>query len=383
LSTKQKVIVGLSGGVDSSVAAFLLKEQGYDVTGVTMSIWNQKGNTTPTRKHSCYGPDEEEEIHEAREVAKLLKIPYHVFDCSSRYTELVLDYFRSEYLSGRTPNPCVKCNQHIKFGMLPEIAGKEGIEFDYFATGHYARTGWDKNRKRFLLKKGIDNWKDQTYFISRLSQQQLANVLFPLGSLTKKEVREIAGKIDIPLSEKEESQDFYSGDYKELLNVSDQPGDIVNRLGNILGKHAGIWNFTIGQRKGLGIAYSEPLYVIELNKEKNQVIVGTRSEVLSTSFIVNDLNWIAIENLTGQMEISAKIRSAQKASPAMMEPIVEDYVKVVFHQANDGITPGQLAVFYQDDIVIGGGTIQKVLQNEITEGVISVQKNLNNKPIQC
>ena len=361
------MIVGLSGGVDSSVAAFLLKEQGYEVTGVTMSIWNHKVNTAPTGKHSCYGPDEEEEIHEAREVAELLKIPYHVFDCSKKYKELVLDYFRSEYLSGRTPNPCVKCNQYIKFGMLPEIAAKEGIDFDYFATGHYARTGWDKVRKRYLLKKGIDNWKDQTYFISRLSQEQLAHVLFPLGSLTKKEVREIAAKIDIPLSEKEESQDFYSGDYKELLNVSDQPGDIVDRRGNILGKHTGVWNYTIGQRKGLGIAFSEPLYVIELDKGKNHVIVGTRLEVLGTSFIVNDLNWIAIGALTAPLEVTVKIRSAQKASPAMIEPMDKNFVKVIFHQPNDGITPGQLAVFYQDDIVVGGGTIQKVLQNEKTE----------------
>jgi tRNA-uridine 2-sulfurtransferase len=367
LSTKQKVIVGLSGGVDSSVAAFLLKEQGYDVTGVTMSIWNHKVTSTPTGKHSCYGPDEEEEIEEAKEVADLLGIPYHVFDCSARYKELVLDYFRNEYLSGRTPNPCVKCNQHIKFGMLPEVAAKKGIEFDYFATGHYARTGWDKEKKRFLLKKGIDHWKDQTYFISRLSQEQLAHVLFPIGSLTKKEVREIAGKIDIPLSEKEESQDFYSGDYKELLHVSDQPGDIVDRKGNILGGHTGIWNYTIGQRKGLGIAWSEPLYVIELDKEKNHVIVGTRHEVMSTSFIVNDLNWIAIGSLTLPMEVTAKIRSAQKASPALIEPLDGNSVKVVFHQPNDGITPGQLAVFYQDDIVVGGGTIQTVLQNENTE----------------
>jgi tRNA-specific 2-thiouridylase len=248
--------------------------------------------------------------------------------------------------------------------MLPEIAAKQGIDFDYFATGHYARTGWDNNSKRYLLKKGIDSWKDQTYFISSLSQEQLAHVLFPLGSLTKKQVREIAGKIDVPLSEKIESQDFYSGDYKELLNVSDRPGDIIDRQGNILGKHAGIWNYTIGQRKGLGIAYTEPLYVIELNKEKNHVVVGTRQEVMSTSFIVKDLNWIAIEKLETPIEVSAKIRSAQKASPATVEPADDNSVRVIFHQANDGITPGQLAVFYQDDIVVGGGTIHQVLQNK-------------------
>ena len=363
MSTRKKVIVGLSGGVDSSVAAYLLKEQGYEVTGVTMSIWNHKANAVPSGKHACYGPDEEEEIREARELAGLLGIPYHVFDCSARYKELVLDYFRSEYLSGRTPNPCVKCNQFIKFGMLPEVAAKQGVEFDNFATGHYARTGWDEERKRYLLKKGIDDWKDQTYFISRLSQEQLKHVLFPLGSLTKKEVREIAGKIDIPLSEKEESQDFYSGDYKELLDVPDKTGEIVNRQGQILGKHTGIWNYTIGQRKGLGIAYSEPLYVVELNKDKNHVIVGTRKEVMSTSFIVNDLNWIAIEKLVAPMEVSAKIRSAQKASPALVEPLDENSVKVTFHHANDGITPGQLAVFYQNDIIVGGGTIDRVLSN--------------------
>jgi tRNA-specific 2-thiouridylase len=208
LSGKIKVIVGLSGGVDSSVAAYLLKEQGYDVTGVTMSIWDHKVNTTPTGKHSCYGPDEEEEIEEAKEVAHLLRIPYHVFDCSARYKELVLDYFRSEYLSGRTPNPCVKCNQYIKFGMLPEIAGKEGIEFDYFATGHYARTGWDKVRKRFLLKKSIDNWKDQTYFISRLSQEQLAHVLFPLGSLTKKKSARLQPGLIYPFRRRKKARTF-------------------------------------------------------------------------------------------------------------------------------------------------------------------------------
>jgi len=280
---------------------------------------------------------------------------------SARYKELVLDYFRSEYLSGRTPNPCVKCNQYIKFGMLPEIAGKEGIESDYFATGHYARTGWDENRKRYLLKKGIDNWKDQTYFISRLSQEQLAHVLFPLGSLTKKEVREIAGKIDIPLSEKKESQDFYSGDYKELLNVSDQPGDIVDMHGNILGRHQGIWNYTIGQRKGLGIAFSEPLYVISLDKEKNQVVVGIHNEALNNSFLVEDLNWIAIENLTKSVDLDVKIRSASRPVASWVELHGNNLVKVTLQTPAEGITPGQSAVFYQDDIVFGGGIIKSVI----------------------
>jgi len=360
LKNSKKVIVGLSGGVDSSVAAYLLKKEGYDVTGVTMAIWGGGYDNAPTGKHSCYGPNEEDEIREAREVADLLGIPHYVFDCSDRYKELVLDNFKSEYLSGRTPNPCVKCNQLIKFGMLPDVARKEGLLFDFFATGHYAKVEKDVNSGRFLLKKAKDLKKDQTYFIYRLSQQQLSTVLFPLGGLTKDEVRKIAGEIDIPLSERSESQDFYSGDYKDLLDVSGLPGDIVDRNGNVMGKHNGIWNYTIGQRKGLGIAFSEPLYVIALNKDQNTVVVGTHSEVMSSEFIVNDLNWISINNLQEPMQVKARIRSAQKEAEATIQPLDNTALKVTFLSPNDGITPGQSAVFYLDDSVVGGGTINSV-----------------------
>ena len=354
--------MGLSGGVDSSVAAYLLKEQGYEVIGVTMAIWD--GQFKSTGKHACYGSDEEEEIHEAREVAKKLDIPYHVFNCSAEYKQAVLDYFKSEYLAGRTPNPCIQCNQLIKFGMLPEMARKSGIVFDFFATGHYASVEFSEKYQRFVLKKAADLKKDQTYFIHRLSQVQLSQALLPIGQYNKPDIKELARNVGITTEDIEESQDFYSGDYKDLLEVADHPGDIVDSKGNVLGHHQGIWNYTIGQRKGLGIAWSEPLYVIRLNKEENTVIVGVREETYNASFIVSDLNWVALSCLTQPMDCTAKIRSAQKEREARIEPLENGDVKVTFFHENDAITPGQSAVFYEEDIVLGGGIIKDVINDK-------------------
>jgi len=356
LSKKSRVIVGLSGGVDSAVAAYLLQQDGYEVIGITMSIWD--GQFKATGRHACYGSDEQEEIREATEIAGHLDIPHHVFNCSSEYRESVIDYFKSEYLAGRTPNPCIKCNQLIKFGLLPKMAEKAGISFDYFATGHYARVEQDKISKRFLLKKGIDLVKDQTYFIYRLSQDQLSNILFPLGGFNKHSIKEIARKAGIKAADKEESQDFYSGDYKELLEVKEKPGEIINTKGKILGHHKGFWNFTIGQRKGLGIAFTEPLYVVALDSETNKVIVGTRQETYQISFIVSDLNWISMGTLDKPMDVLCKIRSAQKEREASIKPINDNEVKVTYSHPNDSVTPGQSAVFYQEDLVLGGGVIK-------------------------
>lgn len=327
-----------------------------------MAIWDGK-KLPPTSggKHACYGPDEEEEIREAREIAGILNIPFEVFDCSGEYKKAVLDYFRSEYYAGRTPNPCIQCNQHIKFGLLPAMAEKQGFAYDYFATGHYARVERDPSSGRYLLKKGVDQKKDQTYFIYRLTQQQLAKAMLPIGIYNKTRIKEIAREAGLPVYDKEESQDFYSGNYKDLLEHEPVPGNIVHTSGQVLGTHQGIWNYTIGQRKGMGIAWSEPLYVIRIDRESNSVVVGTREETFNTSFLVNDLNWIGIEGLEGPRDVSIKIRSAQKEKDALIEPGAGGSVKATFFHPNDSITPGQSAVFYDGDLVLGGGIIKSVM----------------------
>ncbi len=356
-----KILVGMSGGVDSSVAALLLKEQGHEVIGATMSIWSGKINSTSSTKNACYGPDEKEDIEEARRVCEEIGIPFHVFDCVEQYEKIVLENFKEEYLSGRTPNPCIWCNSLIKFDVLPFLAKQSGIEFDKFATGHYARVEFDEAQSKYLLKKGISPKKDQSYFIYRLKQEQLENILLPLGGYTKEEIREIAKYKGLKVAEKPDSQDFYSGDYNELLEVQEKEGNIVDTEGKILGKHSGIWNFTIGQRKGIGVSSTQPLYVVELKKETNEVVVGFSDSTLKKSLTANKLNWISIEKLDSKVELKAKIRSAQTETDVIVTPTSEDEVNVEFIDLQKSLTPGQSIVFYDGDVVLGGGIIEKVL----------------------
>lgn len=354
-----KVLVGLSGGVDSSVAALLLKQQGYEVMGATMSIWGKDGLALQEGKHNaCYGPDEKEDIEAARKLAQQLDIPYYVVDCVTKYENIVLENFKKEYLQGHTPNPCVWCNALVKFGVLPEVAKLNGIDFDKFATGHYARI--EEENGRFLLKRGIAPHKDQSYFLYRLKQQQLKNIILPLGNYTKEQIRAIAKENNLDVADKPDSQDFYGGDYNELLGVGEKEGNIVNLDGKVLGRHKGIWNYTIGQRKGIGVSASEPLYVLELRKDTNEVVVGPIDKTFKKSLIAEDLNWIAIDSLEKPMRAQAKIRSTQQPVDVEIVPISGNAVRVDFDDMQKSIAIGQSAVFYDGDVVLGGGIIREV-----------------------
>jgi tRNA-specific 2-thiouridylase len=357
----KKIVVGMSGGVDSSVAAFLLKKQGHEVVGAIMKIWRGAFDAN-IKRHACYGPDEDHDIETAKIVCEQIGIPLHVIDCAEKYEDIVLKYFREEYLAGKTPNPCVRCNQMVKFGALPELVRSAGIEFDYFATGHYANVEYNANAKRYLLKKSKDAKKDQTYFLYRLSQGQLSKALFPLGNYLKDEVREIACSANLSVHDKKESQDFYGGDIKELLQKDNTPGDIVTSQGEILGRHNGVWHYTIGQRKGLGVSSTEPLYVIAIDAENNKIIVGNEKETYNNSCSVSHCNWIAFEKLSETIPVEVKVRSTSKPVPAAIAPLSEDRVEVTFKEPVSIVAPGQSAVFYNGDIVVGGGIIQKGLQ---------------------
>jgi tRNA-specific 2-thiouridylase len=305
-------------------------------------------------KNACYGPDEKEDIEEARRIAKQLDIPYYVFDCVEQYEKIVLDNFKSEYIQGHTPNPCIWCNALVKFGVLPSMARLNGIEFDKFATGHYARVA--KEGDRYILRRGIAPHKDQSYFLYRLKQDQLKNIILPLGEYTKEQIRQIAKDNGLDVAEKPDSQDFYDGDYNELLGIEEKEGNIVNLDSKILGKHKGIWNYTIGQRKGIGVSSTEPLYVLELRKATNEVVIGPADKTFKKSLIAENINWLGIEGLQGERKAQAKIRSTQQPTEVILRTD-GNTVNVEFEEMQKSIAIGQSVVFYDGDIVLGGGVI--------------------------
>ncbi|MBW2021895.1 MAG: tRNA 2-thiouridine(34) synthase MnmA [Deltaproteobacteria bacterium] len=355
----QTVAVGLSGGVDSSVTAWLLKERGYNVIGLTMRIYDPSLGKLPPLKDACFGPNEDKDIEAAFRVCKLLGIPFHCIDLREEYQRAVLDYFRQEYLCGRTPNPCVVCNRRIKFESLVHKALSTGISFDYFATGHYARV--KKLRERFVLMRPVDTQKDQTYFLYSLSQNQLSRTLFPLGEYTKKGVRELARSAGLPTAGRPESQDFLSsGNYSVLFRKNHiAPGDIIDESGKVVGRHKGIIFYTIGQRKGLGISAPAPLYVLRVDPQNNRIIVGTKDQLYKRKVIVSELNYIAISSLSEPIEVTAKIRYKHKEAPAKLYPYGMAKALLIFNSPQRAVTPGQSAVFYSGDYVVGGGIIDE------------------------
>ena len=347
----KKVIVGLSGGVDSSVAAYTLLQQGYEVIGVTMHVWNQEGDDVYSQA-----------VYDAKKVAKHLEIPHYVIDFTKEFRKNVVDYFIDEYMAGRTPNPCNMCNRFVKWEALLDRAKEFGAE--YVATGHYARIKRLDNG-RLVVMNSATAVKDQTYALNQLTQEQLAHTIMPIGQYTKDEIRQIAKEAGIPVADKPDSQDICfipDGDYKAFLEkYSDRKlpseGNFVNEAGEILGKHKGITHYTVGQRKGLGIALGKPVFVSAIRPETNEVVISDTGDVFARELCCNHLNFMAVDDLTEPAEVIAKIRYAHKGSPCTIEKIDNDIVKCTFHEDVRAITPGQSVVFYQNDYVFGGGII--------------------------
>jgi tRNA-specific 2-thiouridylase len=354
---KTRVIIGMSGGVDSSAAAALLLEQGYDVVGITLKLWPQ--DCVSRAEDKCCGP---QAVMDARSVCHKLGIPYYLIDEADAFQKQVIAYFAEEYKAGRTPNPCVMCNEKLKFGALLERARQLGGE--YIATGHFARLEKSADGRRTLLKKGRDSRKDQSYFLFSLRQNQLARALFPLGEKSKQDTRQVARQCQLKTAEKEESMEICfvpDKDYGKFLSaaklVEPHRGDIVNTRGDLLGHHNGIELFTVGQRKGLGISSPRPLYVIELDPARNRVVVGDDSALDRDEFQVERCNWIAFEEPPEEMEVTAKIRYNHPGTPATIRPGANGGAVVKLNIPQRAITPGQACVFYDDDLVVGGGWI--------------------------
>lgn len=353
----------MSGGVDSSLAAALLVEQGYEVIGVTMQIWS------PEREDEDHGGCcSLSAVDDARRVANTLGIPYYVMNFRELFSRTVIDYFCDEYRQGRTPNPCIACNRFVKFEALLTKARAMGA--DFIATGHYSRIEFDQNLGRYLLLRAKDLTKDQSYALYTFTQDQLAHTLLPLGEYTKVQTREMARERGLTVANKPDSQeicfvpdDDYGAFLQERFGEEIKPGPFITTKGEIVGKHKGLPLYTIGQRKGLGIALGEPAYVVALDPKRNAVILGSNEEVFGQGLLARDVNFIKMDELPGQVEVEAKIRYSAKAATAEISPGDEGRVVVRFRQPQRAITPGQAVVFYQGDIVLGGGIIEKQLDS--------------------
>ena len=359
--------MGLSGGVDSSVAAAIMKEMGHEVSGAIMRIWPGDLCGEGTSRHACYGPSEELDVEDAHEVADRLGIPLFEIDLKQAYKTEVLDYFRTEYLLGRTPNPCVRCNKRVKFDVLLKQASYSGVNFDFFATGHYVKVKFSRERDRYILSKAVDGKKDQSYFLYSLSQEQLSRSMFPIGDYSKQQVRDIAAALGLVVSDKAESQDFADSGYAHLMGGLTNPGPIINMQGEVLGLHRGIAYYTVGQRRGLGISSPHPLYVIAIDHVSNSVVIGSKSEVWAKGLVASGMNWIAINELDRPIHTKTRIRSTHQEASALVTPLAEGMVHVGFEHPQMAVAPGQAVVFYDGDELVGGGTIDIIERCESHE----------------
>ncbi len=352
----QKALIAMSGGVDSSVAAWLIREKGYDCAGATMRLFQKEEMTA--EPGCCTSQD----MEDARAVADMLGMPYYVYDFADRFREAVIDRFVEAYENGRTPNPCIDCNRYLKFEEL-FLRGRQ-LGCDFVVTGHYARTGYDEKSGRYLLKKAADTSKDQSYVLYSLTQDQLSHVQFPLGELTKQEVRQIAREHGFLTADKAESQDIcfvQDGKYYEFIcdyTGRDYPaGDFIDTRGNVLGRHQGIIRYTVGQRKGLGIAFGEPVYVMKVDPEANTVMLGTNEELFTDTVTAKKINLISTDRIREPLRVKAKVRYRHKEQWATATQPDEDTLQVVFDEPQRAVTAGQALVLYDGDVVVGGGTI--------------------------
>lgn len=353
-----KALIAMSGGVDSSVAAYLMRKQGYECIGATMKLYHNEDICIP-KDHSCCSLDD---VEDARAVAASMDIPYYVFNFSERFKEEVMDKFVHCYECGITPNPCIDCNRYLKFEYLYNRAKELG--YDYVVTGHYAQIKYDASIDRYLLSKSVDASKDQSYVLYSLTQEQLAHTQFPLGCMPKSKTREIAEQQGFINAKKHDSQDIcfvQNGNYAEFIEDYTKKtypeGNFVDVHGNILGRHKGIIRYTIGQRKGLGLSLKEPMYVMEINTIDNTVVLGRDADLFTDTLIANDINLISVPRIDGEMHVKAKVRYRHTEQPATVTQIGDDTIKVVFDEPQRAITKGQAVVLYDGDIVVGGGTI--------------------------